>query len=112
MPPEDSIRIRHMIEAARDALEFCEGRSREDLDESKQFQYAVIHAVQIVLEAAYQTSKATRAEHPDIPWAEIVGMRHRVIHAYSETDLDVIWSTARDDFPSLIPALERLLDEG
>lgn len=98
-----------MIEAATEALAFMDGRSRDDMDRSKQFQYALIHAVQITLEAAYQVSKTTRERSSEIPWAQIVGMRHRVIHAYAETDLDVIWNTTRDDFPSLIAALERLL---
>ncbi len=47
--------------------------------------------------------------HPDVPWAQIVGMRNRLIHAYFDVDVDRVWDTVVDDLPPLIKQLERLL---
>ena len=50
---------------------------------------------------------------PGIPWADIVGMRDRLIHAYFDIDLDRVWgsifSTVIDDLPPLIATLESIL---
>jgi uncharacterized protein with HEPN domain len=48
---------------------------------------------------------------PDVPWPEVVGMRHRLVHAYFEVDVDRVWDTLAEDVPSLIALLERHLAE-
>jgi uncharacterized protein with HEPN domain len=50
-----------------------------------------------------------RSRHPDIPWAAIIGMRNRLIHAYEDVDMDIVWRIVVDDLPDLIRVLERLL---
>lgn len=42
-------------------------------------------------------SEGGRREIPEIPWREIIAMRNRLIHAYFDVDLDVVWTTVRDD---------------
>lgn len=32
MPPEDEIRVRHLLDAARKAIAYTDGRNREDLE--------------------------------------------------------------------------------
>ncbi len=46
-------------------------------------QLSVLKSVEIVGEAAAQVSEDVRRVNPDIPWREIVGMRNRLVHAYS-----------------------------
>jgi uncharacterized protein with HEPN domain len=36
-------------------------------------------------------------------------MRNRLIHAYSEVNLDLVWSTVAGDLPELVHSLETLL---
>ena len=60
-------------------------------------------------EAAARTTPAGRSLAPGLPWAEIVGMRNRLIHAYFEIDLDRVWDTVEADLPPLIQALETAL---
>lgn len=68
MSPNDRYRLRHMAEAAEAALQFVQGRRREDLDHDRQLVMALTRAVEIVGEAATQVSAAGRTELPDIPW--------------------------------------------
>lgn len=44
-------------------------------------------------------------EWADIPWQDIVAMRHRLIHGYFDIDLDIVGSTVTDDFPPLAEQL-------
>jgi uncharacterized protein with HEPN domain len=53
--------------------------------------------------------KTARVEIPGIPWKDIIGMRHRLVHAYFDINLDVLWRTVQEDLPSLIAALEPFL---
>jgi uncharacterized protein with HEPN domain len=68
MPPEDAIRLRHMIESAEKALHFAEGRKREDLDSDTLLAFALTRAVEILGEAASKISLETRRSLAQIPW--------------------------------------------
>ena len=72
---------------------------------------ALIKAIEIVGEAACQVSDTTRRQTPDIPWEDIIGMRHRLVHAYFDINLDILWRTVQDDIFSLIALLGPLLTE-
>jgi len=109
LPREDAVRLRHMLDAAKAAEEFARGHSRQDLDNDLMLVFAVVRAVEVIGEAASKVTKEGRANVPDIPWAAIVGMRHRVVHAYYDIDLDRVWDTLTADLPPLIVALERAL---
>ena len=47
--------------------------------------------------------------HPEIPWTEIIGMRHKVVHDYLGVDEDIVWQVVTDDLPSLVEMLEPLV---
>lgn len=67
MPPDDRIRIRHMVEAAELASSFVAGRRREDLDSDPMLRLALTRAVEIVGEAAFKVSAEGQAAAPTIP---------------------------------------------
>ena len=73
---------------------------------------ALVKAIEIIGEAAYQVSSETRSQIPEVPWEDIMGMRHRLVHAYFDIDLDVLWSTVQNDLPPLIAVLESVLQKG
>ena len=66
-----------------------------------------MHHIQIVGEAAGKVSSAVCEQHPEIPWTEITGMRHRLVHNYYEINTDILWRTATQRLPPLIAALEK-----
>jgi uncharacterized protein with HEPN domain len=45
---------------------------------------------------------------PDVPWSQITGIRNRLIHAYFDIDSDVVWLTAVEELPRLLPMLQTL----
>jgi len=65
----------------------------------------------IIGEAATKISASTRAELNHLPWTDIAGMRHRLIHAYHDIDFDRVWDTVIDDLPPLVESIESLLAE-
>ena len=105
MSPDDRWRVGHMIEAAEQALSFSQGRSRADLDSDAMLRMALTRAVEIVGEAAAQVSEAGRMELPGGPWAQIVGMRNRLVHAYFDINRNILWDTVQIALPPLLEQL-------
>lgn len=109
MPPEDIIRLRHMLEAIEDASSFISGRARADLDSDKMLRFALVRCVEIVGEAAARLNEETRSSTPGIPWAAIVGMRNRLVHAYFDVDTEIVWKTVTSELPALAGRVRPLL---
>jgi uncharacterized protein with HEPN domain len=109
MRGEDRIRILHMIEAADAVAQFVAGRSRDDLDEDRMLLFAVVHAIEVLGEAANKISPDTQAAAPQVPWAAIVAMRNRLIHGYFDINSTIVWKTATVEVPALVPLLQALV---
>ncbi|MEM7051720.1 MAG: HepT-like ribonuclease domain-containing protein [Acidobacteriota bacterium] len=98
-----------MLEAVRKSREFAQGRRREDLDNDEQLSLALQRLLEVLGEAASKVTLEGRQLAPEIPWRAISGMRNRLIHAYFDVDLDIVWRTISDELPPLEGVLEALL---
>jgi uncharacterized protein with HEPN domain len=110
MPKSDRVRLQHMLDAALEALAFAEGKRFEDLHRERLLVLGLVKAIEIIGEAASKVSAETRAAVPELPWEDIVAMRHRLVHAYFDIDLRVLWSTVEHDLPLLVEQLRRALE--
>jgi len=104
-----TITLRQMIDYAQKAISLSRGRKRSDLDSDLTLNLALTRLIEIIGEAANRVPREFQEDHTDIPWMEIVGMRNRLIHGYDEVDLDFLWSVVRNDLPSLIKQLNKIL---
>ena len=111
MQPEDAIRIRHMIEAANAVQSFIADRRRIDLDSDRMLLFALVRAIEIIGEAASKLSPEARTVMPSVPWASIVAMRHRLVHAYFDIDRTILWKTATEEIPPLLSVLRAALKD-
>lgn len=98
-----------MLDAAKEAVAFGSGKTPNHLSQDRLLTLALLKCIEIIGEAASKVSPEVRAEHPGIPWADIVGMRHRLVHVYFDVDLNRVCDTLTDDLPPLIAQLERIL---
>jgi uncharacterized protein with HEPN domain len=108
MQRHDRIRLQHMLDAANEALEFVRDQQRSDLDTDRKLVLSLIKELEIIGEAAGQVSAEIRTQYDAIPWQDISGMRNRLIHAYFDIDLDVVWTTVTTDLPLLKTELEKI----
>ena len=109
MRSDDAVRLRHMLEAAKEAIAFARDRTRTDLNSDRMLVLSLVKSIEIVGEAAAKVTAESRQENPSIPWAGIVAMRNRLIHAYFAVNLDRIWDTVTDDLPALVAELEKIV---
>jgi len=101
MRQDDLIRLRHIRDAATEALRFARNRRREDLDHDRQLVWALIKAIEIIGEAASKVSQESQDLLTNIPWRNIVGMRNRLVHAYFDINLDILWKTVVEGLPPI-----------
>lgn len=106
--------LRDMLQAARDAHEFLDGLTYDDFLASRLHQSAVMREIIVIGEAASSVGADALAEHDQLPWSEMAGMRHRLTHGYYRVDLSIVWRTVHQHLPPLIAQLERIAppDEG
>ena len=76
---------------------------------------AIERCVEILGESARHVSMTYRNEHTEIPWREIIGQRNILAHEYGQIDHELLYKTATEDIPNLVPTIKKLLpplDEG
>lgn len=103
------VRMLHMRDFAREALEMAAGRTEEDLLRNAMLRYALTHLVELVGEAAAQVPRETQSLYPQIPWPKVTGMRNRLIHGYDEVKSAIILDTIFSNLPGLVRELDQIL---
>jgi len=109
MVKNDLVRLRHMLDAAREAVAFVKDRSRAGLDSDRMLVLALLKDIEILGEAAGKVGDSTREKNPNIPWQHIIGMRNRLIHGYFDVNLNIVWTTVTGELPALIDELEKIV---
>lgn len=105
----DLDRVSDMLAYAERALQHVAALDESAFRASPLHQDAVVRALMVVGEAAYRMTPAFRAMRPDLPWQDVIRMRHKLVHDYGEVSVTIVWQTVRDDLPPLLPVLRAIL---
>ncbi len=62
-----AVRLRHMLDHAREAVQMAHGKTRNDLDTDRKLNLALVRLLEIVGEAANRMTGAERAQYRGIP---------------------------------------------
>jgi len=106
---DDGVRLRHMLDAGQKATEFASGRSLDELHGDDLLAFGLVHALAILGEAASRVSAECRAQHDDLPWPKMIGMRNRLVHGYLDINLDIVWDTVTLDLPPVVARLTEIV---
>jgi uncharacterized protein with HEPN domain len=103
---KDRGRLQHMVQAIDKVFRFTADADYEQLRGDSVVYYAVVYNIQVVGEAAYKLTNEFRAAHPEVEWADIIGMRHVLVHGYYTVDASLVWNVVKRQ---LVPLREQLL---
>jgi len=106
---DDMTCLLQMRDHAREAVAYCAGKTREDMERDRILQLALVRLIEVVGEAAGRVSDSGRKKHDSLPWRGMIGMRNRLIHGYDAINTEVLWNTIQTDLPELIRKIDRLL---
>lgn len=102
-------RLRDILEAI-ERIEKYTPRGRQAFDSNELLQTHTVHFLQVIGEAAFKLPKDIRDRHPEVPWDDIIGMRHILVHDYFRIDLDLVWSAVEHDLPDLKGKVQAILE--
>ena len=111
MPKSDRVYLEHMIQAGGKAMAIAQKAGPAGYEKDETVRLALTHLLQIIGEAARRLSPEFCARHPEIPWRDIVGMRHKVVHDYLDVDEDIVWETIDEELAPLVETLKKFLPQ-
>jgi uncharacterized protein with HEPN domain len=98
-----------MLDNARATESFVRDMSYEQYLCDRKTRFAVERTVQIIGEAARRVSSSFKADHPEIPWPQIVSQRNVLVHEYGDLKHERLWTVATVQVAALIPLLEAVM---
>jgi uncharacterized protein with HEPN domain len=91
-----------------DASSFVEGMTKDEFLADKRTQNAVIMSLMVVGEVVTKIIDRFPgfvAEHEQIPWSSVRGMRNRIAHGYFDLNLVAVWVTVQESLPEFLEKL-------
>ena len=108
---DDGVYLHDIVDAIQQVEAYLDGVDFQAFRTDRMRQDAVVRQIGIIGEASRKLSDQLREERPDIPWADIIGMRHKVLHDYFDVDEQTMWDTVRSDLPKLKQQVLRILQD-
>lgn len=108
---DDTVYLRDILDAIRQIEIYLQSISYKAFCQDRMRQDAVVRELEIIGEASRKLTEVFRTQHPEIPWQDIIGMRHKIAHDYFEVDLRTVWDTSKSDLPPLKQQVEQILVE-
>jgi len=103
-------RLEHMLRFINRILALTNGMTRESLETDGDKHDALLHNFIMLGEAANRITREFAVAYPEVAWAQIAGLRHRLVHDYDEVDYDVLWEAMTIDIPALLPRIKAIVD--
>jgi uncharacterized protein with HEPN domain len=104
----DRERLLDILEAIEN-IERYVSRGKQAFENDEMFQVWMVRHLQVIGEAASRISSDTQKRFPQVPWGQMIGMRHVLVHGYFEIDLDIVWSVIDKDISSLRESIQFVL---
>ncbi|PKK86528.1 MAG: hypothetical protein CVT48_00595 [Thermoplasmata archaeon HGW-Thermoplasmata-1] len=104
----DVLRLDDISNAVSKIELMVEGVDRDEFMENEGLRERVLFNIIVIGEAADNLSKEFTDKHSDIPWVDIIGMRHRLTHGYFKINTELVWNVVENDIPGLKRKLGQL----
>jgi len=105
----DRERLLHILNAINRIEQIVESLTIDRFREDWEKRLVIERLLEVIGEAANRVSAELQDQHPQVPWAKIVGIRNFISHEYFRIDTDILWETASEDVPALYPNIEHIL---
>ena len=107
----DKHRLEHILDHIEKVLSAAKGKTFAEFDNDPILFGAIAYYTMIIGEAAYMLTKEFKEAYPTIPWRQIEGMRHHIVHGYAQIRKDMLWNVVQEDLCPLKSQIEEILTE-
>ena len=105
----DKNRLEHILDHIGKVLSAANGKTFVEFDNDPILFGAIAYYTMIIGEAAYMLTKEFKEAHSSIPWRQIEGMRHHIVHGYAQIRKDMLWNVVQEDLCPLKSQIEVIL---
>ena len=92
-------------------MQFAAEVNYEEFVKDRMRYFAIMKNVEIIGEAANMLTSDFRDQHKELPWEQIIGMRHILVHGYAQISDQKLWRTVAKDLPVLHQFVSKWLTE-
>ncbi len=113
MRDADLRRLKKIVQTGHQLLSYLAEQkiTSERVKTDYAIQWTVTTPLYNIGEHTYQLSKELKETYPGIPWQQVSGMRHRLVHNYEDTNWDIINIVLFDELKAYITQLESVLSD-
>ncbi len=111
MKKDDTVYLHHMLDAIQRIQQYVKGIAIAQFRQNGLVQDAAVYQLLIIGEASRNVSDEFQASHSEIPWSQVIALRNRIVHAYFEINLQIVWDIVQNDLPPLKQQLAKILGE-
>ena len=110
MEKDNMLYLGHIRDAIVKIEKYATTTSRAGLESNDMAYDAIVREIEIMGEATKHLSENFRDLEQGIPWNLIVATRNKLIHEYTDVNLDQVWDTIQNDLPELKQVIEKYLN--
>lgn len=104
----NEIVIEKMIKLIEKIQKYCSGLDYSSFSQNDMVIEASVFNISQIGELSNKIDESFEAEHPQIPWRQLYGLRNRIVHDYEGVNLKLVWEIIEDDLPELKEQLFKL----
>jgi uncharacterized protein with HEPN domain len=108
--PRDREYLREILEAIDSILEILSFADFDRLMQTRYLRSAILHELTVIGEASARLPDDLHTRYPDVPWPDIIGLRHVIVHGYFTIDWNRLWMTITLRVPEFRPHVVEILD--
>ena len=110
MPRDYEVYLEDILPATTKIRQYTAGLSPAAFAGDAKTLDAVVRNLEVIGEAAKTIPEAIRAQHPEVEWKKLVGLRNILIHEYFGIDAELIWDIIQNKLATLEKQIRAMLD--
>ena len=71
----------------------------------------MVRSLEVIGEATKNLSDEFRAQHSEIKWRKIAGLRDKLIHHYFGVKWEIVWDVVKNEIPAIKFKVKTILSE-
>lgn len=98
---DDDYYIKKILKDIKFIMANTEGITLQQLEANEVLCDSVLFRLIQISENSVKLTDEFKANHNNIPWQAIKGMRNKIVHEYGDVEFDIVYQTITEDIPEI-----------